>query len=142
MQYSLRPATIADLEPMMAIGHEGIRPYVEAVRGWNEAEEERGFVEHFVPEEISIILVDGQEAGYIKIERHAEYDYLDGIYLARACRSKGLGALVIADTIAASHARGKAIRLRVLKSNPARRLYERLGFRQIGADPIHLLMEA
>jgi len=127
---------------MMAIGHEGIRPYVEAVRGWDEVEETRGFVEHFVPELISIIVVDGHDVGYLKIESYAEHVYIDGIYLAKAYRSSGLGALLISRTIADAHAKDKQVRLRVLKPNPARRLYERLGFRQIDTDAIHIYMEA
>ena len=140
MRYSIRQATIEDLEPMMAIGHEGIRPYVEAVRGWDNAEEERGFAEHFDPELISIILVGTHEVGYIKIHPHPDHNYIDGVYLARAYRSKGLGGQVISNAVSEAHAMGKTVRLRVLKTNPARRLYERLGFRQTGADSVHIYM--
>ena len=142
MRYSLRPARIDDLEPMMAIGHEGIRPYVEAVRGWDEAEEERGFAAHFVPDLISIILVDGREVGYIKLEDRGDHIYLDGIYLDETHRSQGLGRDIIGGVLSDAHADGKRVRLRVLKPNPARRLYERLGFREVGGDRDHFDMEA
>ena len=33
MPYSLRPAQKSDLEPMMRIGHEGLRPYIEPLWG-------------------------------------------------------------------------------------------------------------
>ena len=142
MRYSLRPATSNDLDAMMAIGNEGIRPYVEEVRGWDEAEETRGFVEHFLPELTSIIVVDGHDVGYLKTESHADHVYIDGIYLAKAYRSSGLGTLLISRTIADAHAKDKRVRLRVLKPNPARRLYDRLGFCQIDTDTIHISMEA
>jgi hypothetical protein len=77
--YSLRPATAQDLEPMMAIGHEGIRPHVEAVREWIPETEEQGFRDHFTPELIKIIVVDGEDAGYLKVENHDDHVFLDDI---------------------------------------------------------------
>ena len=44
-------------------------------------------------------------------------------------RGAGLGAALLADLIAQAEALGKAASLQVEKINPARRLYERLGFR-------------
>ena len=41
--YQLRAADISDLPDMMAIGHEGIRPYVEALGVWDPVEQAAGF---------------------------------------------------------------------------------------------------
>lgn len=142
MHYTLRPATLADLEPMMAIGHEGIRPHVEAIRGWDELEEERGFRRHFTPDSISIVMVDGRPVGYLKVEVRRDHLYLDGIYLKASHRGRGLGARLVSDLMERSGAEGKSLRLRVLRTNPARRLYERLGFRVTGSDGEHFYMEA
>ena len=42
MAYTLRSACAEDLEAMMVIAHEGLRPYVEALWGWDaEDQQER-----------------------------------------------------------------------------------------------------
>lgn len=128
VRYRLRPAVPADLEPMMAIGHEGLRPYVEALRGWDPAYEAQAFRAHFTPETISIIQVAGRDVGYLKLEVREGHLYLDGIYLDEAHRRRGIGTAVLRDLMARAGTLGKPVRLRVLRPNPARALYERLGF--------------
>ena len=136
--YKLRTATPADVEPMMAIGHEGLRPHVEKVRRWVQEDEVAGFLEHFDVGKVKIIEVDGEDAGYIKVDEHPDHAFLDGIYIASKHRSKGLGASVIRNLISDS---AKPIRLRVYRSNPAQRLYLRLGFVVTGGDKTGLIME-
>lgn len=142
MAYALRPATMEDLEPMMRIGHEGLRPYVEALWGWDQAEHEAQFRDHFTPASISIILFEGWAAGYLKVEDRGDHLFLEGIYLGREARNQGVGAEVIGDLLQRGRREGRPVRLRVLRPNPARRLYERLGFRVIRADDTHIDMEA
>lgn len=136
--YSLRPATQTDLEPMMAIGHEGLRPYVEAARGWDQEAEEAGFREHFDPDQISIIQLDGSDIGYIKTEDLDDHLLVDGIYIHRDARSKGIGAQVLKDLIASAK---KPLRLWVFKTNPAADLYRRLGFTIVGGDDHRFAMQ-
>lgn len=59
MRYTLRQAVESDLEPMMRIGHEGIRPYVEQLWGWDQADQERRFRENFHVARISIVEAEG-----------------------------------------------------------------------------------
>ena len=131
MNYSLRPATALDLVPMMQIGHEGLRPYIEAIRGWDQEAEAAGFKAHFVPELIKIIQVNGRDMGYIKTVEQENQITIDGIYLSKEARSAGLGTQVLEDL---NNSTGKALQLRVYKINPAFRLYARLGFEVIDED--------
>jgi hypothetical protein len=85
--YTLRPAAPDDLEPMMRIGHEGIRPWVEALR-------------------------------------------------------RGVGSAIVRDVLARGRAARMPVRLRVLRTNPARRVYERLGFAVTRESATHVEMEA
>ena len=127
---------------MMVIGHEGLRPYVEALWGWDSALHERNFREHFVPDTISIIQVEGEDAGYVKVEEADDHIYLDGIYLSSAHRGRGVGTEVLRDLLARGRAEGKPLRLQVLASNPAQHLYRRLGFRPVAETTTHIRMEA
>lgn len=137
--YTLRPATLDDLGPMMAIGHEGLRPYVELYRGWDPHREEAGFREHFEPARISIIQIDGEDVGYIKVNDDGEYLFVEGIYIHRDARSKGLGTMVLRDLALSTQ---KALRLTVYKNNPALQLYHRLGFVEISEDEQQVTMES
>lgn len=141
MVYSLRPATREDLPAMMAIGLEGIRPYVEAIWGWNQKEQERMFRQHFSLETISIVRVDGRDVGYMKLEEHEDHLYLSGIYLGRDHRRKGLGSELMRHLTRRAGSMGKPLRLRVLRPNPAQHLYERLGFIITGVTDTHVSME-
>lgn len=123
----------------MRIGHEGLRPHIEAFREWDQAEEIVGFKAHFDPKLVQIIEVDGQDAGYIKLEPNTEFLYLDGIYISKTFRSKGLGEMILREAVLARSE--LPVRLRVFKTNPARRLYERLGFKIIRSMEDAFLME-
>jgi ribosomal protein S18 acetylase RimI-like enzyme len=57
-------------------------------------------------------------------------------------QGKGIGTRLISEVLQDAHSRGLAVRLRVLKVNPAQRLYERLGFAVVGETETHHLMEA
>jgi ribosomal protein S18 acetylase RimI-like enzyme len=135
--YTLRPAKYEDSPKMMAIGHEGLRPYIEAVRGWDKEVEETGFVNHFIPELINIIQVDGRDVGYIKTEDCGEYLDIEGIYIEKRARSLGLGGRVLTDLISSTD---KALQLRVYKVNPAADLYRRLGFKVIKEEDDAFIM--
>ncbi|MEZ5323512.1 MAG: GNAT family N-acetyltransferase [Verrucomicrobiales bacterium] len=136
-----RPATEDDVEPMMRIGHEGVRPHVEKVRGWNQEAEEARFREHFDIEKVSVICLDGEDIGYLKTESYVDHFYIDGIYLKSGRRNGGVGTEVIKGIIKEAVADNKSVRLRVFRTNPARNLYARLGFAVVRETDSHIYME-
>jgi len=140
-RYSLRAATDADLEAMMRIGPQGLRPHVEALQGWDEAEHEAGFRRHFVPAQISIVELAGDAVGYFKLLELDDHCFLEGIYLAAEARGRGLGTRILEDLADGCAQTGKPLRLQVIRTNPARRLYRRLGFIVTGETDTHLSME-
>jgi GNAT superfamily N-acetyltransferase len=73
-------------------------------------------------------------------ERPASVHLID-IALLPEWRGRGLGGAILADLIADAAARGLAVSLQVEKVNPARRLYERLGFRTLADNGPHDWME-
>ena len=141
MRYSIRPAKAEDLEPMMAIAHEGIRPYFEALWDWVQRDQELAFRDNFNLDIVSIVEVDGCSAGYLKIEEHDDHIYLVGIFLGAQYRRSGLGTKLIQDLIQRARKEQRPIRLRVLTPNPAQHLYRRLGFIETEASATHIHME-
>ncbi len=112
----------------MRLGHEAFRPYVEKVRGWNQEKEEQGFLEHFEIDKIQIIQVDDQDAGYFKLDKAQDGWFLEGLYIGKAYRNKGLGSVVLQDILSLAKEAKKEVKLQVFKHNPAWHLYQRLGF--------------
>jgi len=86
-----------------------------------------------------VLSVDGRRAGYVSIEDRDSFWYIDAIAIARPYQRKGIGTLVLRDVL--SEAGTRPVRLNVLLVNPARFLYERLGFRVIRHDAQRQIME-
>ncbi len=57
------------------------------------------------------------------------------------CQRRGIGESVLLAALGRARDAGKPVRLRVRFGNPARRLYERLGFQEVGQDAISAAME-
>lgn len=97
MSYSLRPARAEDVDEMMAIAPEGLRPYVEAIWGWDSRDHDERFRTQFEPACISIIQCNGRDVGYVKVEDRKDYLFLAGIYVGKDGRRHGIGREVLVD---------------------------------------------
>lgn len=139
--YTLRPATDSDFEFMRRVGHEGLRPYIEPVTGWDEAYHTERFREKFAPGRQQVVRVEARDAGYLDVVENGDAVTVEGIYLDAPFRNRGVGAAILRDVLARAATAGKPVRLRVLLRNPARRLYERLGFRVTARTKTHFMME-
>jgi GNAT superfamily N-acetyltransferase len=91
-----------------------------------------------------IILLDNRPVGLLKIVRDGTNWDLKQIQITPSLQSQGLATRVIQSTITEARHAGAALRLKALKTNPARRLYQRLGFAVVAqnADRIEMRLEA
>jgi len=79
-------------------------------------------------ESAQIVLVEGQPVGLFKAPRDGlQWEVLQ-VQLSPQWQRQGLGTLLLQRVIAEAQSAGATLRLSVIKANPARRLYERLGF--------------
>jgi GNAT superfamily N-acetyltransferase len=141
VRYELRQATDADIEFVRELKCSGLRPYVEKLWGWDADDQERRFRASFVPDRQKIISYRGEDVGMLQVEEGEDSLVLAGLYVAAGHRSKGLGSAIIRDVLTEAARLGKPVRLRVLRPNPARALYERLGFRVVEESATHFSME-
>ncbi len=86
-----------------------------------------------------VLLVDGARAGYFSIEDRGAFWYIDAIAIARKYQRKGIGSAALREIL--EDAGTTPVRLNVLRINPARELYIRLGFRTILEDTRREIME-
>jgi len=90
--------------------------------------------------EDQLIVHNGEPIGRIFIdEAEAELTLVD-IALLPEYRNRGIGRLLLDQVLARAMSAGKGVRLHVLNSNPARRLYERQGFTETGRDSMYIEM--
>jgi ribosomal protein S18 acetylase RimI-like enzyme len=88
-----------------------------------------------------VVLVDGEPAGRLYVERRGDEIRIVDISLLPEHRGKGLGTALLRELLAEADAAGKRITIHVERFNPALRLYERLGFAQIEDKGVYLLLE-
>jgi len=89
----------------------------------------------------SIIEVDDAAAGRLYVARTDGSLHLIDISLLPEHRGRGIGTALVQALIDEVVPGGGIVRLSVALSNPAQRLYERLGFRTVGSDGVYLFQE-
>ena len=141
--YALRAARRDDEEFLFALHRSAMREYVEATWGWDEGWQRQHFAATYVPgRNAAIVRLDEvpRDVGRISLTRHWRRIFLRDIELVPEERNQGLGGALIGALLSLADEEERAIELFVLKCNPARRLYARLGFEIVGDDGARLEM--
>ena len=139
---TLRAATPDDTLFAERVYFETQRWIIDQLFGWRGDEVERvKFLLHYVPSRSHIIVISGQEAGFMQVLQTYSYVELEQIYLLPAFQRQGIGSEIIGTLIAQASGQGKPLRLSTAKINLARALYERLGFHITNEDQFKVYME-
>jgi GNAT superfamily N-acetyltransferase len=143
-EWQLRPASPEDRDFLLRLHHAAFRESVEALWGWDEAEQERVFDEHLArPVTRRVIQVGDEDVGELSVEERADEHVLASILILPAWQGWGIGSAILDGLLERASAGGKPLTLRVLVTNPrARRLYERKGFRVTRTTETHVYMRA
>ena len=87
-----------------------------------------------------MIVSGGQPAGRLYVARWEDEIRIVDIALLPEFRGRGLGSALLADLMAEADAAGKPLSIHVETNNPARSLYDRLGFEVAEDRGVYLLM--
>ena len=90
---------------------------------------------------LDVIEVDGEPAGRLYVHRGPSDIRIMDIALAPAFRGRGIGTGLLRSLIDEAEKSGRKLSIHVETNNPARSLYERLGFRPAGEHGVYVLME-
>jgi GNAT superfamily N-acetyltransferase len=99
------------------------------------------YQEQYAGARFEIIVRDGQPIGRLYVARWDEEIRIVDIALLPEHRGAGIGTGILRDLLAEAAAAGKPVRIHVERLNPARQLYERLGFVPVADKGVYYLME-
>jgi ribosomal protein S18 acetylase RimI-like enzyme len=99
------------------------------------------YAQHYTGMTSDIVLVDGQPAGCLLVDRWTSEIRIVDIALLPAFRGRGAGGELLAELMDEATEMGKRLSVHVERENRARSLYERLGFRPVGETGVYLRME-
>ena len=140
---TLRPATRDDVEFLFAALRASLRRYVEQTLGsWDDTHQRELFVATIDLATHQVIEVDGRAVGCLSVEEYIDRVALNRIFLLPEAQRRGVGTELICAVRDRAHARGLPLVLSVQRVNPARALYERLGFAVVSETSTHFGMEA
>ncbi|MFZ0544979.1 MAG: N-acetyltransferase [Candidatus Promineifilaceae bacterium] len=140
--YTLRPAKKADYDFLYHLIEVCLKEYVEATWGWDDEFQRSHFAEHFDVTGCQIVLVNGREAGQRTVVEENGSLYIASIYLLPEYQNHGVGTALLREVMVDGQTLGRPVTLQVLKANePARRLYERLGFVMTARKLTHYTMK-
>jgi len=148
---SLRPETPAD-DPFLFDLYATTRDYEMVHVPWDDLQKQlflhqqceaqlKHYRKHYADADFRIIELDGKPVGRIYVHRGPREFRLVDISIVREYRGRGIGTELTKELLQEAEAAGKAVTLHVEWMNPARRLYERLGFKQVEDKGIYWMME-
>lgn len=139
---TLRPALKSDYDFLYGLHCLVLKEYIMQTWSWDEGWQKGYFDDHFNPEDREIIQWEGCPIGVLCVEERETETFLANIALLPDFQRKGIGAHLIRQVLRRAFSAGKPVTLHVLRVNPARRLYERLGFRVVRETPERFYMWA
>ncbi len=136
-----RPATDADLELMYRILRASLGPYIEQTRGkWEDAAQRKRFNEVTRAADHSIVELAGEPIGCLCLKQSDAEIRLVRLFILPEFQRKGIGTGILEEILESADKLRLPVSLRVLRVNPARRLYERHGFVIAAENETHYTM--
>lgn len=126
---TVRNAQESDTDFAYAVRERSMRQYVEQTWGeWNEGQARNQIAEDILHSRLSIIEVNREPAGMLRVDEHGTHMDIDQLFLLPEFQNQGIGTSLLQGILARAKDKRLPVRLWVLRVNPARSLYERLGF--------------
>ena len=139
-QIHFRPAAESDIDFLYALHVATMKEYVDKTWGWDDTFQEAVFRKNYVPAEIQVITFAEKDMGMLSLEERVEDVFLRAIEIHPDYQGQGIGTAIIQKIIVEGTLKMKPVFLHVLKVNPAKKLYERLGFSVVNETPTHFQM--
>jgi GNAT superfamily N-acetyltransferase len=129
----LRPARPEDFNYCARLYFEGMDTIIKELKLNLEAQV-TGLRQRWDVTQVRIITLDGTDIGWLQSFVKDDALFLGQLFVDSALRRQGIGTEIVKGLIGEAARAGQALTLGVVKTNPALRLYERLGLRTTHQD--------
>ncbi len=133
MQIALRPAVPQDFEYCKRLYFAEMNWVIEELR-LDRVAQAASFQQQWAPAEVRVITLDGSDVGWLQSTTQDDWFFIAQLFVDGPFQRRGIGTEVMNRLIDEAARGNLAVRLEVVKINPALRLYERLGFHITGED--------
>lgn len=147
---SYRKARPQEMDWAYQIFKTGMQSYITRTWGWNELFQEHSFFANLPASSFVIASIDAadeptDETGRVDIggyclKSKADHLYLEMLLIDPAWQRRGYGTAIMDEVMREAKQHNMAVRLSVLKINPAWRFYQHLGFVIEAEDDIRYRM--
>jgi ribosomal protein S18 acetylase RimI-like enzyme len=132
--YTVRPAQPMDVPFLYACYKRAMHKYIEQTWGWDEEFQSEAFRQHLPWQRFRVIMVDGTPVGAACLLETPDHMVLEMMMIEPEFQRRRIGSDFVTKLLDHARSEGRGLKLRVMKINPARAMYERLGFVVIGED--------
>jgi GNAT superfamily N-acetyltransferase len=133
MPIALRPARSDDFDFCARLYFSGMDEIIRELK-LDMARQTADLRERWDVAEVEIITSSGADVGWMQSSIQDGARFIEQIFIGAPFQRRGIGAEVIYRLIDRANRAGQPVTLGVVKTNPARHLYERLGFRTTHED--------
>jgi GNAT superfamily N-acetyltransferase len=133
MSIELRPALDYDFEYCRRIYFVEMRWIIDELH-LDRTAQETSFRQQWHAAQVRIIVLGGTDVGWLQAITQDNELFIAQMFVDGPFQRRGIGTEVMRRLIAEANQANLAVRLNVIRINPARRLYERLGFRVTHED--------
>ena len=107
----------------------------------NRVAQETSFRQQWNPAQVRMMALDGTDVGWLQTITQDDELFVAQMFVDGPFQRRGIGTEVMKRLIGEATEGNLAVRLNVVRINPARRLYERLGFRVTNEDDRKFYMQ-
>lgn len=136
-----RQAIASDFNFVYELHRQELFSYVEQTWGWFEEVQLNGMQSDFDNLPFEIISDRGKDIGVISVVDLENTLLLNYLAILRAYQRLGFGTQLLGKVLEQALDRGIPVKLKVMRVNPAKAFYERLGFVIANSDEALLYME-
>ncbi len=144
MKYAFRDCLMSDFDFLFELKKQNFQCYVDKIWGWKD-EEQKERLKQDLTEHLNhkhIIICNNIPIGVYALHITENGDcFINEISLLKDYQKKGIGTRILQEQLNENHNKKIRTILQVFKDNPARKLYEKLGFTIYNETETHYQME-
>ena len=143
MKITFRNCEYNDCDFILNLKELGMKWYIEKIYGW-DTDIQREKTKHEIENhknDMRIIEIDNNDVGVTTFYEENN-EYVVGLIIVHPdYRGKGVATNIIKKYIDIAKKNNKNIKIKTYKFNPAKKLYERLGFKIYNEDDTHVYLK-